>query len=453
MKGLLQRLEEGPVLGDGGYLMALRLRGFLQAGSMTPEVVATHPQEVRRLTAEFRDAGAEVLQTLTFFGTTNMLDGAGFGDRAEEINRTACRIAREAASAGALVAGNLNSPSIVEGDYDPADESRRRRTRDWLEEQLPWICGEGVDFLILETFEWLDEALVGPVEVARQTEHTLVVTVSFADEGRLTRDGAGPAECAKRLADAGAHVVGVNCLWPPARQLECARQMRAAVDVPVCCQPSAWHSWWSSPGAAGPETFARFAGRAPPPPASATSAPAAAPAPGTSAPWREPWAREEAGDDRGREGGAGDRRLRLHHPRVGADAAADGGDAAGPDPLRAGGRHRSPPPGRGPARGQPAHPGPRLLAGHRPPPDPARPRALPRPRPGPGQPQRPHRAARGRRAGPAQRHPRRHAEPARAGHAEHGVDARRLHRGDRRHAGDPGDPSQRPRGAAPRGWS
>ena len=238
MKGLLERLEEGPVLGDGGYLMALRLRGFLQAGSMTPEVVATHPQEVRRLTAEFRDAGAEVLQTLTFFGTTNMLARAGFGDRAEEINRTACRIAREAAGAGALVAGNLNSPSIVEGDYDPADESRRRRTR-----------------------EWLDEALVA-LEVARQTEHTLVVTVSFADEGRLTRDGAGPAECARRLEAAGAHVVGVNCLWPPDRQLECARQMRAAVDVPVCCQPSAWHSWWSSPGAAGPETFARFAGRA-----------------------------------------------------------------------------------------------------------------------------------------------------------------------------------------------
>ena len=261
MKDLLQRLEEGPVLGDGGYLMALRLRGFLRAGSMTPEVVATHPQEVRRLTAEFRDAGAEVLQTLTFFGTTNMLARAGFGDRAEEINRTACRIAREAAGDGALVAGNLNSPSIVEGDYDPADESRRRRTRDWLEEQLPWICGEGVDFLILETFEWLDEALVA-LEVARQTDHTLVVTMSFADEGRLTRDGVDPAECARRLEAAGAHVVGVNCLWPPDRQMECARQMRAAVDVPVCCQPSAWHSWWTSPEAAGPETFARFAGRA-----------------------------------------------------------------------------------------------------------------------------------------------------------------------------------------------
>ncbi|MBI2950945.1 homocysteine S-methyltransferase family protein, partial [bacterium] len=63
-KNLLERLKNGFVLGDGGYLMGLRLRGFLRKGSMTPEVVATHPEEVRRLTQEFRDAGAEALQTL-----------------------------------------------------------------------------------------------------------------------------------------------------------------------------------------------------------------------------------------------------------------------------------------------------------------------------------------------------------------------------------------------------
>jgi S-methylmethionine-dependent homocysteine/selenocysteine methylase len=35
--------------------------------------------------------------------------------------------------------------------------------------------------------------------------------------------------------------------------------MRAAVDVPVCCQPSAWHSWWDPPDAVPPEAFAAFA--------------------------------------------------------------------------------------------------------------------------------------------------------------------------------------------------
>lgn len=259
--GLLEHLRRGFVLGDGGYLMGLRLRGFLRPGSMTPEVVATHPEEVRRLTREFRQAGAEVLQTLTFFGTSNMLARAGFGDRAEEINRTACRIARQVAGDEALVAGNLNSPSIVCGDYDPADHAKRERTRLWLEEQLPWILDEGVDFLILETFSWLDEALVA-LEVVGDAGLPVVATVSMEGEGGRTADGCTPAECAQRLAGAGAAVVGVNCLWPPEKMLDYAIQMRQAVEVPICCQPSAWHSWWSPAAPVPPARFAQFAQRA-----------------------------------------------------------------------------------------------------------------------------------------------------------------------------------------------
>lgn len=272
--GLLERLKNGFVLGDGSYLMTLSLRGFLVIRSPTPEIIATRPEEVRKLAREFKDAGAEVLQTLTFFGTSNMLERAGLGDRAEEINRTACRIAREVAGEEALVAGNLCSPTILYKDYDPSDPSKRERTRAWLDEQLAWICDEQVDFLILETFSWLDEALVA-VEVARKTGLTLVTTVSpvytggrdgkasdgfsaGAGEDGKTFDGFSPAECARRLVDAGADVVGVNCLQRPRGRLAHAIEMRRAVDAPICCQPSAWHTWWADSTPASPQDFAEF---------------------------------------------------------------------------------------------------------------------------------------------------------------------------------------------------
>ena len=249
--GLLERLRDGFVLGDGGYLMALRLRGFIEKGAMTPQVIATHPEEVTRLTREFRDAGADVLQTLTFFGTRNML-----GEEAEAINRSACRIARKVAGDDRLVAGNLNSPSIAHKDYHPEDESKRDRTRAWLDEQLPWITDESVDFLILETFSWLDEALLA-VEIAKQTGLTLVTTVSLEGKGDRTFDGYDAAECARRLADAGSDVVGLNCICPPDNLLQHAAAMRASVETPICCQPSAWHSWWEAP-AVYPESFGEF---------------------------------------------------------------------------------------------------------------------------------------------------------------------------------------------------
>lgn len=43
-KGLLERLDNGPVLGDGGFVFALEKRGYVEAGPWTPEAVIEHPE-------------------------------------------------------------------------------------------------------------------------------------------------------------------------------------------------------------------------------------------------------------------------------------------------------------------------------------------------------------------------------------------------------------------------
>lgn len=43
-QGLLERLRDGVVTGDGGYVMALEKRGFVKAGNWTPEAVIEHPE-------------------------------------------------------------------------------------------------------------------------------------------------------------------------------------------------------------------------------------------------------------------------------------------------------------------------------------------------------------------------------------------------------------------------
>jgi len=42
--GLLERLEQGPVICAEGYLFELERRGYLQAGAFVPEVVLEHPE-------------------------------------------------------------------------------------------------------------------------------------------------------------------------------------------------------------------------------------------------------------------------------------------------------------------------------------------------------------------------------------------------------------------------
>jgi hypothetical protein len=90
--GILERLAEGPVLGDGGYLLELEKRGYVQAGPFTPEVVVEHPEALVQLHREFLRAGAEVLQTMTFYASDDKLATVGMEGMVDDINRDAVRI-------------------------------------------------------------------------------------------------------------------------------------------------------------------------------------------------------------------------------------------------------------------------------------------------------------------------------------------------------------------------
>ena len=130
-KGILERLAEGPVLGDGGYLLELEKRGYVQAGPFTPEVVLEHPDALAQLHREFLRAGAEVLQTMTFYASDDKLATVGLEGKVDDINENAVRVAREVASEGdALVGGNL-SPHVgvrAGGSVEPRITSERCST-------------------------------------------------------------------------------------------------------------------------------------------------------------------------------------------------------------------------------------------------------------------------------------------------------------------------------------
>ena len=235
-KGILERLREGPVLGDGGYLLELEKRGWVRAGPFTPEVALTYPEALRELHVEFREAGADVLQTLTFYASRDKLATVGLENRLEELNRAAVRIAREVAGDKCLVAGNLSLTWM----YEPGSSSAADCVRKTFDEQLAVQVDEGVDFIIGETFSWLGEALLA-VERGRKTGLPVMVTICFENKDE-TAEGKSAAEAAKALFDAGADIVGMNCLRPPEHMLCPMEHMRKAVSGFLACQPVGYHT-------------------------------------------------------------------------------------------------------------------------------------------------------------------------------------------------------------------
>src|SRR5512132_195038 len=237
--GILERLSDGVVLGDGGYLLELEKRGYVQAGPFTPEVVIEQPHALVELHREFLRAGAEVLQTMTFYASDDKLATVGMAGKVDEINRNAVRIAREVAGEGdALVAGNLS----LTWAYDPNDAASPDHVRALFDRQLQDQIDAGPpDFWIGETFSYLGEALLF-VERAKATGLPVMVTMSFEALPAKAYEGDVPGDAAKKLADAGADIVGVNCLNAPAQQLPIAEEMVAALAgaVPVAAQPVAY---------------------------------------------------------------------------------------------------------------------------------------------------------------------------------------------------------------------
>jgi len=230
-KGILERLKEGPVLGDGGYLLELEKRGWVRPGPFTPEVAIVYPNALRELHIEFREAGAEVLQALTFYASRDKLATVGLEDRVEDINRSAVRVAKEVAGDQCLVAGNLSLTWM----YEHGSASAADRVRETFDEQLRIQCDEGVDFIIGETFSWLGEALLA-VERAKKTGLPAMVTICFENKDE-TAEGTNAADAAKTLLDAGADIVGMNCLRSPEHTLPSMEKMRKAVDGYLACQP------------------------------------------------------------------------------------------------------------------------------------------------------------------------------------------------------------------------
>jgi methionine synthase I (cobalamin-dependent) len=232
MAGLLERLREGEVLGAEGYLFELERRGYLKSGPYVPEVVLDRPEAVAELHRELLRAGADVMVAFTYYGHEEKLRMIGREGDVEALNRQALRLAREAAAeGGALVAGNICNTWA----YDPAaPEASGERVRRMYRDQVAWAADEGADFILSETNDYVGEALIG-LEVIR--EHGLPAVVTFASSEDRTIDGFAFDEACKRLEDAGADVVGLNCSRGPATMLPLLERVRAAVACPVAGQP------------------------------------------------------------------------------------------------------------------------------------------------------------------------------------------------------------------------
>lgn len=245
MKTIRQVLESGaPLLFDGAMGTELYKRGvfinrcFEEANLFAPDLVLS----VHR---DYIGAGAEVLTTNSWGAGKFKLAKYNLQDRLVEINAKAVLLARETASKAAL-AGNAHDVLIAGSvgplgpRLDPVGALSAAEAEAAFEAQIRVLADNGADFILLETFGDVHEAVLA-VRAAKRTAPGLPVFANLTiDMGGNPIFGMSLEDAMDRLLEAEADVLGLNCSVGPQPMLRAAQRMRAhRKEVPLCIEPNA----------------------------------------------------------------------------------------------------------------------------------------------------------------------------------------------------------------------
>ncbi len=223
---ILERLARRDILvSDGATGTYLQTHG-LEAGGSPEALNLDQPELIRRMVADYFNAGADMALTTSFGGSRFMLKKYGYGDRVREINRLAAEHARAVASPWHYVVGSVGpTGELLESNAGTTSDAE---VYDAFVEQVTALRDGGADAVVVETMISTEEAILA-VKAAKEHTNLTVMSTMFYDKGPrgwFTMMGDTPATATKRLRDAGVDIVGANCGSPIDRMIEVARAIR-----------------------------------------------------------------------------------------------------------------------------------------------------------------------------------------------------------------------------------
>ena len=258
----------GYAVADGAMGTQLFAVG-LSAGDPPEAWNVHHAEEVRAIHRAYLQAGADLVITNSFGGTSFRLALHGLQDRVRELNRAAADVARVEADAESertgrtvLVAGSMGPTGEL---LEPMGNMSAAACEASFAEQAEGLAAGGADVLWIETMSDLDEVEAAVRGARSVCDLPVTATMSFDTAGR-TMMGVTGTELAERLGTLGLAAIGANC-GNNIADTEAAVAAIAATSpgTPVISKPNAGVPVWSGDNLVydgTPEVLAAHAHRA-----------------------------------------------------------------------------------------------------------------------------------------------------------------------------------------------
>jgi len=227
-------LRERILILDGAMGTMLQNQGMNPG--QCPELFGIEHEEVLfDIHRQYREAGADIIQTNTFGGNRFKLAEYGLENRLEEINAGAVSIARRAAGKDGLVAASIGPSGRLlrpMGDVDFDDLYQV------FAEQMVACARAGADLISIETMTDIGEMRAALIAAKQNTNLPVIAHMTFED-GARTMMGTDPITALIILEALQPLAIGANCSGGARDLLPIIQQMAAHTRLYLSVEPNA----------------------------------------------------------------------------------------------------------------------------------------------------------------------------------------------------------------------
>jgi len=223
------------ILLDGAMGTQLDKHGLM--GRRIANLIA--PEAVLEIQREYAQCGCNVLTTNTLTMNRIYIETHNVGVDVQDVNRVGVELARQSANNNQYILGDISSTGQMLEPYGTYQESE---FYDTFKEQAEILAEVGVDGFIIETMFDLREALCALRACKDNFSLPVIVSIAFMTEtkGGRTIMGNSVEECAQKLSDAGADIIGTNCGdLDPSQMAVIVSLFKSTTSLPILAQPNA----------------------------------------------------------------------------------------------------------------------------------------------------------------------------------------------------------------------